>query len=252
MRVCIWAFWFCLSSRSCCSNVRLIHYEQGGTCRAFSEISRRILERVDSDDQEDCIRSAVKKVKEVHSIKWKKVGNESNSGLTILWKPDLIQPSSPLRKRSWIRQKKSWKRVRSFCLNVLIKLADRSECGWATVSAYVTDDLADSPEDERHISKAEKSAKEALNSKREKSRVKSGSANYKSNHASFCHVSNSRLGADDAVKSFRLQPFQFRQAAFLPRSQFRRGTCFACGSEGHWRNNCPNLISSGRSDKSTK
>ena len=43
-----------------------------------------------------------------------------------------------------------------------------------------------------------------------------------------------------------------RQAAFLPRSQFRRGTCFVCGSEGHWRNNYPNLISSGRSDKSTR
>ena len=37
----------------------------------------------------------------------------------------------------------------------LIKLADRSECGWATVSAHVTDDLADIPEDERRISKAE-------------------------------------------------------------------------------------------------
>ena len=37
----------------------------------------------------------------------------------------------------------------------LIKLADRSECGWATVSVYVNDDLADSPEDECHISKAE-------------------------------------------------------------------------------------------------
>ena len=33
----------------------------------------------------------------------------------------------------------------------LIKLVDRSECGWATVSAYVTDDLADTPEDERRI-----------------------------------------------------------------------------------------------------
>ena len=97
----------------------------------------------------------------------------------------------------------------------LVKLADRSECGWATVSAYVTDDLADTPEDERRISKAEKSAKKALDSKREKSRVKSGSTNYKSNHASFSHDFNSRLGANDAVKSFRLQPFQFRQAAFL-------------------------------------
>ena len=57
----------------------------------------------------------------------------------------------------------------------LIKLADRSECGWATVSAYVTDDLADTPEDERRISKAEKSAKKALDSKREKSRVESSS-----------------------------------------------------------------------------
>jgi len=72
--------------------------------------------------------------------------------------------------------------------------------------------LADTPKDERRISKAEKSAKKALDSKKEKSRVKSGSANYKSNHASFSHVSNSRLGADDAVKSFRLQPFQSRQA----------------------------------------
>ena len=33
----------------------------------------------------------------------------------------------------------------------LIKLADRSQCGWATVSAYVTDDLADTPGNERRI-----------------------------------------------------------------------------------------------------
>ena len=46
----------------------------------------------------------------------------------------------------------------------LIKFANRSECGWATVSSYVTDDLADSPDDERRISKAEKSAKKALES----------------------------------------------------------------------------------------
>ena len=80
----------------------------------------------------------------------------------------------------------------------LIKLADRSSCGWTTVSANVTDDLEDTPEDERRISKAEKSANKALDSKRGKSRVKSGSANYKFNHASFSHVSNSRLGVDDA------------------------------------------------------
>ena len=44
----------------------------------------------------------------------------------------------------------------------LIKLADRSECGWATVSAYVTDDLADTPEDELRISKAENGQRRPL------------------------------------------------------------------------------------------
>ena len=39
----IWLCSFCLSSRSCCSSVRVIHCEQGGTCRAFSEISIRNL-----------------------------------------------------------------------------------------------------------------------------------------------------------------------------------------------------------------
>ena len=167
----------------------------------------------------------------------------------------MIQPISAIEKKKPVKAKKELEEGKKLLSErqKFIKLADRSyECGWATVSAYVTEELADTPVDERHISKVEKSAKKALDSKREKSRVKSGSANYKSNRASFSHVSDSRLGADDAVKSFRPQPFQFREVAFLPRSQYRRGTCFACGLEGHWRNNCPNLISSRKSDKSTK
>ena len=222
-----------------------------------------ILERVDSklqelkrsisEDQEDCVRSVVKKFKEDHSVKWKKVGNEKQFKFNQSEEARCDSAISAIEKEKLDTAKKELEEGKKLLSErqKLIKLADRSECGSATVSAYVSDDLADTPEDERRISKAEKSAKKALDSKREKWRVKSDSANYKSNHTSFSLVSNSRLGADDAVKSFR-QPFQFRQAAFLPRSQFRRGTCFACGSEGHWRNNCPNLISSGRSDKSTK
>ena len=37
--------------------------------------SRDISEDI-SEDREDCVRSVVKKVKEDHSIKWRKVGNE--------------------------------------------------------------------------------------------------------------------------------------------------------------------------------
>ena len=208
-----------------------------------------ILERVDSklqelkrsisEDQEECLSSVVKRVKEHNTIKWKKVGNEKQFKFNQSVEARFDSAISAIEKKKLDKAKKELEEGKKLLSErqKLIKLADRSECGWATVSAYVTDDLADTPEDERRISKAEKSAKKALDSKREKS-----------NHASFSDVFNSRIGA---VKSFR-QPFQFRHAAFLPRSQFRRGTCFACGSEGHWRNNCPNIISSGRSDKSTK
>ena len=222
-----------------------------------------ILECVDSklqelkisiaEDQEDCVRSVVKKVKEDHSIKWKNVGNEKQFKFNQSVEARFDSAISAIEEKKLDRARKELEEGKKLLSErqKLIKLADRSECGWATVSAYVTDDLADTPEDERRISKAEKTAKNALHSNGEKSRVKSGSVIYKSNHACFSHVSNSRLGVDDAVKSFR-QPFQFRQAPFLPRSQFRRGTCFACGSKGHWRYNCPSLISSGRSDKPTK
>jgi len=87
-----------------------------------------ILDRVDSklqeikrsisENQEECLRSVVKRVKEDNSIKWKKVGNEKQFKFNQSVEPHLIQLSPPLRKRSWIRRKQSWKRVRSFCLNV--------------------------------------------------------------------------------------------------------------------------------------
>ena len=60
-----------------------------------------ILERVDSklhelkrsisEDQEECLSSAVKRVKEDNSIKWKKWETRNSSSLTSQCKPDLIQ-----------------------------------------------------------------------------------------------------------------------------------------------------------------
>ena len=172
-----------------------------------------ILERVDSklqelkrsisEDQEECLSSVVKRVKEDNSIKWKKVGNEKQFKFNQSVEARFDSAISAIEKKKPEKELEEGKKLLSE-RQKLIKLADRSECGWATVSAYVSDDLADTPEDERRISKAEKSAKKALDSKRENSWVKSGSANYKSNHASFSHVSNSRRGADDVVKSAAL------------------------------------------------
>ena len=63
-----------------------------------------------SDDQEDCVRSVVKRFKEDQSISWKKVGNEKQLSLTIPWQPSSIRPLLPLTRRSWIKQSRSYRK----------------------------------------------------------------------------------------------------------------------------------------------
>ena len=87
-----------------------------------------ILERVDSklqklkrsisEDQEECLSSVVKRVKEDSFITWKKVGNEKQFKFNQSLEARFDSAISAIEKESWIRRKKSWKRVRSFCLNV--------------------------------------------------------------------------------------------------------------------------------------
>ena len=53
----------------------------------------------------------------------------------------------------------------------IIKIADRSEFGWATVKEYEADDLASNSDDERRLYRSEKRAKRAiLKAKRSKRR----------------------------------------------------------------------------------
>ena len=213
------------------------------------------LKRSISEDQEDCVRSVVKKVKEDQSINWKKVGNEKQFKFNDSLEAKLDSAIAAIDKKKLDRAKQDLQEGKKLLAErqKLIKLADRSECGWATVSAYVTDDLADTPDDERRISKAEKSAKKTLEAKREKSRSRSTSFksnNFASNNNSF----HTRSSTDNSFQSFQ-KPFQFRQATFFPGNFRRRaqaGVCFACGLEGHWRSNCPSIRPFTRSDKSNK
>ena len=47
-----------------------------------------------------------------------------------------------------------------------IKVADRSDYGWATIQAYDTDDLASSSDDEKRLEKAKKEAERRAAKKR--------------------------------------------------------------------------------------
>lgn len=199
------------------------------------------LKRSISEDQEDCVRSVVKKVKEDQSTKWKKVGNEKQYKFNDSLEAKFDSAIAAIDKKKLEKAKQGLQEGKKLLAErqKLIKLADRSECGWATVLAYVTDDLADTAEDERRISKAGKSAKKTIEAKREKSRFRSTS--FKSNRfASHSNSSQTRSSTDDSFKSFQQsfqQPFQFRQPTFYPGTFRRRpqaGVCFACGMEGHW------------------
>ena len=60
----------------------------------------------------------------------------------------------------------------------LIKLADRSEAGWATVNKYVADPIADDSSDERRMRKAEKLALAGMAKNQGKNTVQVGSYRY--------------------------------------------------------------------------
>lgn len=106
----------------------------------------------------------------------------------------------------------------------LIKLADKSDCGWSMVAEYESDELASDSDDDRRIAKAESAAQQ-------KKRKREGESSKK------------RFAAQDLSNSSKPRTF-FRAPyrAFNPQD-----TCYACGMVGHWRQNCPNVPSIKRS-----
>ncbi|XP_063954920.1 uncharacterized protein LOC135153930 [Lytechinus pictus] len=102
----------------------------------------------------------------------------------------------------------------------LIRLADRSPLGWATVKEYIADDLAENSDDEKRLRKAEKAA--------------------------------ATKRAETAKKSKIQPPFRAPRSSVPPHimpGTFRRFNpyrpetriCFQCGIAGHVRPNCPAL-----------
>ena len=125
----------------------------------------------------------------------------------------------------------------------IIKLADKSELGWATVQEYVCDDLADDDADAAKIKKAEKRAAAKFKSLQEKKRK--SSAKFSSSAPSPNNAS--RIGGPSG-------PFPPAASYFRPQGRYSgnifRGSdlCFPCGKRGHWASSCPSkdkLLSSG-------
>ena len=106
----------------------------------------------------------------------------------------------------------------------LIRLADSSEGGWGTVKEYAANDLASDSEDEKRMKRAEFRAVKKIKAKSQRG----------SNRFRPYSTTTSR------TNSATFNPYVFNRQAAVPAytKQGRPGTCFACGSTGHWRKEC--------------
>ena len=116
----------------------------------------------------------------------------------------------------------------------IVKLADKSEFGWATVQEYVCDDLADDEADASKIKKAEKRAAASLKSLHEKKKK----SDTKFSFPAPSPNSASRFGG--ASGSFPPAGSYFRPQGRYSGNIFRGSDLsFRCGKRGHWASSCP-------------
>ena len=130
----------------------------------------------------------------------------------------------------------------------LIRIADRSEHGWATVEEYEDDELADNSDDEKKLFKAEARAGRKLRQKLAKGKGKKGYfkkpvANFWNKWqpagVNFNHPSVSNVGVDTQrhVPGANIVSPQLQGAGQSSSSQL--GPCFLCGNMGHFKKSCP-------------
>ena len=118
----------------------------------------------------------------------------------------------------------------------LLKIADRSEFGWAVVAEYTADELAEDSDDEKRINKAEKAAEKKAARKKKGPASRFRSAVYKRPYQPYQQPTPTTSPvAPSTPLSVRRPP------PMIPTGTPRQlqGPCFACGQLGHIRAYCP-------------
>ena len=95
----------------------------------------------------------------------------------------------------------------------LIRIADESELGWKVIDEYVKSEVASDEEDQKRIYRAQARANTKVKAERAKKR----------RFTPYGRPKTQSEGVRGQV------------------AQRRPGLCFACGAEGHWKNECPKM-----------
>jgi len=129
--------------------------------------------------------------------------------------------------------------------NKLIKIADRSDIGWATVREYETDEVASDSDDDKKIKQAEARAQSRL-----KNKVKKRTFNQTTEKSSTFPIwpnTGFRQQFRNAPQTPQNQSwfpsFQANRTWNRPRFQTPRAEhhCYGCGEKGHWRKDCQKI-----------
>ena len=111
----------------------------------------------------------------------------------------------------------------------LIRLADSSVYGWATVTEYEAPQLADDEDDDNKITRAENRAGRKIKQKKASAATAQEQKRFKfdgSGNAEAARGGNFR----------RSSPVPFYSTSL---HQSKGGACFVCGSLAHWKATCP-------------
>ncbi len=167
----------------------------------------------------------LKSNKDVLDLKWKREGHKKqfmfNKSIIESLEDVLLINDSPAIDEKIREIKDSILRRQK-----LIRIADTSVSGWATVDEYVSKEMADDSDDDRRLVRAETRAARKLKAKQSKSSQSS---------KRFKNFGSSNPATVSSLSSTSNQPF--RGTRFRPYP-VPTDTCYTCGGAGHWRKHC--------------
>ncbi|XP_070563993.1 uncharacterized protein [Ptychodera flava] len=180
-----------------------------------------------SEQQDETQDRMVKRIKAADENSFKKKGNAEQAKFNSKLAATLDKANTNLQKNKFQQVAADLKEGMEMLEHrqKLIKMADRSEFGWAVVQEYEADELASDSGDERKIRRAEYHAlRRRINYRRVRRNKNFGQS-----------PDDGRQGDSKGEKT----------SSFVSgrRTPGPNDVCFSCGKQGHWRQQCKQLNS---------